>query len=478
MNGLLLQAFSWYEPDDGSHWRRVESSAQRWAQLGVTACWLPPAFKGDGGPTDVGYGVYDLFDLGEFDQKGSVRTKYGTKDEYIRAVGALHEAGIQVLADAVFNHRMGADGTEEVLATPVDSNNRTNTLGPAETIEAWTRFNFPGRRGAYSDFTWDWTCFHGTDFDEASGRKGLWLFDGKEWSPQVDSEFGNFDYLMGDDVDLRDTRVVDELIRWGRWTLDEVGVDGFRMDALKHMGRDFTMSWIRRLREETGRELFTVGEYWSGDLGELRAFIGGDRMLSLFDVPLHFSFHNAAAGPYDLRQILNGSLVESDPTLAVTFVENHDTQEGQSLQSPIAPWFKPAAYALVLLRDTGYPCVFLPDLEGCAGEHPIDAVAGLDTLMRVRRSHALGIQRDAFLDPTLIAWTREGAQDDPLTGLAAVVSTQAGQAHLEVGGIHAGQRFECVIGDLGPVDIAEDGWGDFPAAEGGLVVYVPEGSRP
>ncbi len=43
---------------------------------------MPPAFKGT--PND-GYEVYDLFDLGEFDQKGTVRTKYGLKEEYLRA---------------------------------------------------------------------------------------------------------------------------------------------------------------------------------------------------------------------------------------------------------------------------------------------------------------------------------------------------------------------------------------------------------
>ena len=38
------------------------------------------------GAKDAGYSTYDLFDLGEFDQKGSVRTKYGTKEEYLSAV--------------------------------------------------------------------------------------------------------------------------------------------------------------------------------------------------------------------------------------------------------------------------------------------------------------------------------------------------------------------------------------------------------
>ena len=58
----------------------------------------------------MGYGVYDTYDLGEFDQKGSVRTKYGTRAEYEAAVRALQASGIQALADVVLNQRLGADG--------------------------------------------------------------------------------------------------------------------------------------------------------------------------------------------------------------------------------------------------------------------------------------------------------------------------------------------------------------------------------
>lgn len=58
---------------------------------------MPPACKGANGREDVGYSVYDLYDLGEFDQKGSVPTKYGTKEEYLEAVDALHREGMDRL---------------------------------------------------------------------------------------------------------------------------------------------------------------------------------------------------------------------------------------------------------------------------------------------------------------------------------------------------------------------------------------------
>ena len=116
MNGMMLQGFSWYLPPDGQHWRRMAERAPELAARGFTAVWLPPAYKGQGGENDVGYGVYDLWDLGEFDQRDSVRTKYGTREEYVACIKALQAEGIQVLGDIVLNHRLGGDELEEIEA--------------------------------------------------------------------------------------------------------------------------------------------------------------------------------------------------------------------------------------------------------------------------------------------------------------------------------------------------------------------------
>ena len=203
MNGTMLQGFSWYLDADGKHWRRLAEDAQLFADNGITAVWLPPAYKGMAGANDVGYGVYDTYDLGEFDQKGSVRTKYGTREEYLAAIDAIHAAGMQALADVVLDHRMGADGTERVRATEVASYNREQPVSAPRDITAWTRFDFPGRGNRYSDFKWNWTCFHGVDYDEATHANAIYLFDGKHWSEQVDHhDNGNYD-RRGRDVPAR-----------------------------------------------------------------------------------------------------------------------------------------------------------------------------------------------------------------------------------------------------------------------------------
>jgi len=107
----LIQFFHWYLPE-GNLWNDAAAAAPRLAEMGVTDVWLPPATKGASGAASVGYDAYDLFDLGEFDQKGTVATKYGTRAALEQACAALREHGLRVLHDVVFDHKMGADETE------------------------------------------------------------------------------------------------------------------------------------------------------------------------------------------------------------------------------------------------------------------------------------------------------------------------------------------------------------------------------
>ena len=99
-NQTLMQYFEWYLPNDGQHWNRLATDAPHLASKGIRKVWMPPAFKATSS-NDVGYGIYDLFDLGEFDQKGTVRTKYGFKEDYLNAIKALKENGIEPIADIV-----------------------------------------------------------------------------------------------------------------------------------------------------------------------------------------------------------------------------------------------------------------------------------------------------------------------------------------------------------------------------------------
>lgn len=112
-----------------------------WKKIGITAIWIPPAYKGKN-QNDT----YDLFDLGEFDQKGTIRTKYGTKQELHNAIKTLHDHHIDVYLDAVMNHKAGADYKETFMVKEVDHQNRDKEITDSYEIEGWTGFDFPGRK--------------------------------------------------------------------------------------------------------------------------------------------------------------------------------------------------------------------------------------------------------------------------------------------------------------------------------------------
>jgi alpha-amylase len=113
-NGVMMQYFYWYLPNDGKFWNQITEQSSALSNAGITTLWLPPAYKGQAGSKDVGYGVYDMYDLGEFNQRGSIRTKYGTMHEYLNAIKASQNSGLQIYADVVFNHRCGADAPQSV----------------------------------------------------------------------------------------------------------------------------------------------------------------------------------------------------------------------------------------------------------------------------------------------------------------------------------------------------------------------------
>jgi alpha-amylase len=487
-NGVMMQYFHWYSPDDGSLWNQVAESAEELAKVGITSLWLPPAYKGTGGGMDVGYGVYDLFDLGEFDQKGSVRTKYGTKEEYLRAIQAAKKAGIRIYADVVLNHKLGADEEEEAEATPFNPDNRNETVGEYQKIKAWTHFTFPGRGDKYSSMKWHWWHFDAIDYNVYNGEENaIYLLKGKEFEDNVDLEKGNFDYLMGCDLDMQNPEVRGELKYWGEWYVDTTDVDGFRFDAVKHVSAEFFREWLDHVSHYAQRDLFAVGEYWSYEVEALHSFVEATNgKVTLFDAPLHYNFHEAsqAGDSYDMRTIFDNTLVQQQPTLAVTLTENHDSQPLQSLESVVEPWFKPLSYALILLRREGYPCIFYADYYGAhykdygpdGNEYEIwmDSHQWLiDKFLFARKTYAYGEQYDYFDHANTIAWTRLGDEEHP-GGMAVVLSNGGdGTKYMEVG--HPNQIYIDITEHINePITTNDEGWAEFRCNGGSVSVWVPQ----
>ena len=114
-----MQACYWDLPVDDANlnvtWR--DSLAAKSGQLknaGITAIWVPVPCKGNFGISDMGYGLFDHYDLGNYNQKGAVETRFGSRSELESMISAMHSSPkIDVYADVVLNHIYTADTEDE-----------------------------------------------------------------------------------------------------------------------------------------------------------------------------------------------------------------------------------------------------------------------------------------------------------------------------------------------------------------------------
>lgn len=428
-NETMMQAFFWEMKSNGDHWSLLEGKAKFLSDIGITSLWLPPASKAWGGIgsstiSSVGYDVYDLWDLGQYNQKGAVRTKYGTKKQLISAMKALQGRGVKVYFDAVFNHRMGADSYENV-----------NSGG--SVIGAWTSFTFPGR-STNPDGTpkvqWNWNFFDAVDYDQNNNRGGTFLFDSKTWDNTLDK-----DYLMGCDVDYNNnTLAKNDVINWGKWILNDIGegahFDGFRLDAIKHIDDTFMKEWIDAV-SVTNSDAFFVGEVWEGSMSRIKEYIGrvNQPKLHLFDFPLYYTFLNSF-GNGNIGTMLETAGLVNDPTdgsRAVMFADNHDTNRDGD--SPGMVNYKLQAYTYMLTREEGIPCIYWRDF------YQYGMGAGLQRLLVARKhfAYGTGCEVNETDSNNVYAYVRDGsttpAEGDGLIMLIAKEGTGTYQQNINSG---------------------------------------------
>ncbi|KAL3467453.1 glycoside hydrolase superfamily [Aspergillus heterothallicus] len=417
-NSLEFQAFERHVPADRAHWRRLRRALPKLKAMGIDNIWIRPGCKG-ANPTGNGY----------FDQKGSQSTKGGTKEEL------------------------------RLPAIKVNPKNRMIEISEPEEIERWVGFNFPGRDTLYSSLKYNWSHFSSVDWGESRKEEAIFKIKGpnKGWATDVSNENGNYDYLMFSDLHYSNPEVQRDVVRWGHWVTTQLPLSGMRLDAAKHYPADFQKTFIK---------IDMLLDY----LDKM------ENQLSLFDVPLlgQFSRISLTKGA-DMRRIFEGTLVQQKPEHAVTFVANNDT-------APIAPYFKPIAYALILLRDKGQPCVFYGDLYGIrANSNPSSMPAyasKLATLIQARQLYANGAQRDYFDRPNCIGFVRYGNARHPF-GLACIMSNSvSSQKRMHVGRAHSGEQWTDILNSrTETIKINRRGYGVFPVSAlsvSGWVNFAPE----
>ena len=154
------------------------------------------------------------------------------------------------------------------------------------------------------------------------------------------------------------------------------------------------------------------------------------------------------------------------------------------MQTPVAPFFIPLAYALILLRaNAGLPCVFYADLYGSLGGNayapPTSGGQVLPRLMLARRLWAYGTQTDYFADDArCVGFSRAGhPAHSGGAGLAVVMTNgwEHARKAMFVGARHAGEAWTDVLRWCpGRVIIDDAGWGVFPVAPRSVSVWVSE----
>ena len=384
--GVIMQAFYWdcprLEAKESQWWNLLASKTKSLSENGFTALWLPPASKAAnlGGPS-MGYDPYDYYDLGDIDQKGTVKTLFGSGDELKALIRGAHLSGMQVYADLVLNHTNGADEEE---------------VNGYDGKKRWTKFNPQSGK-----FTRDWTCYHPSYFER--------------WDDQV------FEGMP--DLCHRNPYVYTELLEYTRWLIEDIGFDGLRYDFVKGYGTWIITAILERLYNKNGDTNFSpfgVGEYWDSDssiaewLKQTNVF--SDNPVSAFDFPLRNRLKSLCDEyGFSLKKLTEPGTIITDnlSRQAVTFVENHDIIRENAIVND-----KMLAYAFILCHE-GYPCVFWQDYYnfGLAGEDRHD---GIVALVKLHETHAGGSTEILYCDDDLYIMQRSGQGSQP--GLVLVLN--------------------------------------------------------
>ncbi|MBI3547864.1 MAG: DUF1939 domain-containing protein [Elusimicrobia bacterium] len=443
---VMLQGFYWDAPQ--GWYKTLAGEAPRLGKAGFTSIWLPPPSKGASGAVSNGYDPYDHYDLGEFDQKGSVATRWGTRQDLANLIAALKSARIVPLADVVFNHMMGADAQE---------------TSPVNGATGWTRFDYAHRAPAGAP-TWRQVESRlGRAIPHAASEPYLFRKTWQDFHPSrehPDTQPPYHDAAFGTDLCQQHDWVSVGLKLWGDWLVDSVGYGGFRIDYAKGLDPGFLREWVRD-GSKAGK--LTVLEVW--DSVEAIQGYARETGAHAFDFPLFFKLRDMAndlGGSFDMKSLDGYGFAARDPMHAVTFTANHDTARDYPVTGS-----KMMAYAYILALE-GYPSVFYQDYEALRTE--------IDALISVRKRLAGGPTATLHTDAHLFIAQRGGL--GRLPGLVLVLNNDPSEprgAWVTVKKDWAGKVLKDYSGRSPSLRVEQDARVRLSAPARGYSVYGPEG---
>ena len=372
--GVLLQAFYWDCPEKAGRefqwWEHVTAHIDELAEAGFTALWLPPPGKAVV-QRSMGYEHFDIFDLGDFNQRGGVPTWFGPKETLAGLINEAHEMNMQVYVDLAINYANGGEPEQNLFSGQ----------------ECETLF-----RPASGKFPRDWHCFHPCRYEYWEGS--VWD-DASAYCHQNPYVFGQF-------------------MEYTRWLVEDIGFDGFCFDFSEGYGIWMAKAILGQqyIRNHNYLRPFGMAHTWGAPVDTEYCLSDFNNMsanpISVFDVPLRERLKTLC----DVHESQLAALFEpgstaplshDHPYQSVTFVDNH-----KYIDEITPPIFsdKMLAYAFILTHP-GYPCVFWEDYfernMGLPGQP-----SGIQALVRCHEEYAHGLKVVRHLGPDLYIMERLG----------------------------------------------------------------------
>jgi alpha-amylase len=479
---VILQAFwwdCWNETYPQDWYTYLAKLAPRLRDMGFDGIWVPPPSKGNAGANSMGYDVFDPYDLGDKDQKGTVSTRFGSKDSLLRLIAVAHANGLEVYPDIVLNHVIGGE------------------LDPDAPGDKYKKFRYVGFSGL---------------------QTGRWAKDHWNFHPNPDHWCTTGDWceqLFGPDICYLDAfhggggsgqYMRDQAREWFIWLKKQTGADGFRFDAVKHYPA-YVVEDLLYNAMGTDIRYFAVGEF----VGSHEALDTWANQTQNRSGTFDFAFRDAlanivdAGGLFDLGSLPNYQ--QKNRIKTVPFVNNHDTWRGaywdsepgslshndrsgdwRQNSSELAPTIDPdnpradVAYAAAFAVD-GSPMVYYEDLFANFGPDRFKA----DPKTLLARDYLLNLiwchQKLDFKDgaykiryqgsPDLILIERSGKaliglNDHGSQWLSAWVQTDFGP-HVKL--------HDYSGSNTGDMETDHNGWINVSVPPMGYTVWAPSGFR-
>lgn len=331
---IFVRSFNDSDGDGVGDFNGITQKLDYLKELGITAVWLMPIFPS---PSYHGYDVTDYY---------AVNPQYGTMDDFKNLVTEAHKRDIRVIIDLVINH--------------------TSDKNP------WFKEAKKDKNSPYRA----WYIWSDTDL----GYEGPW--GQRVWHSSTNGfYYGIFEPFMPD-LNYNNPAVTEEMNMIVSFWLTDVDVDGFRLDAAKHLIEDgskqentkATHLWFQNefypAYKAVNPEAMTVGELFGDGLNTIATYIKNDQ----FDLAFNFQLANSFIAASNTGKVgsLANTLTVSDKAIPdhqyATFLTNHDQNRIMSQLSGDVDKAKLAAF--LLLTSPGTPFIYYGEEIGMEGKKP------------------------------------------------------------------------------------------------------------